>query len=94
METVTAETKSSPAAPAASPAKDNRYKMLDAKMKRHQHSADALIEVLHTAQELFGYLDNSLLMYVAQGLRQPASRVFGVATFYHFFSLKPQRMNM
>jgi bidirectional [NiFe] hydrogenase diaphorase subunit len=73
----------------ATKAKDNRFKMLDAKMKRHQHSADALIEVLHTAQELFGYLDNDLLMYVAQGLRQPASRVFGVATFYHFFSLAP-----
>ncbi len=69
---------------------DNRMKMLEATMKRHQYQADALIEVLHTAQELFGYLDNDLLLYVAHSLKVPPSRVFGVATFYHFFSLKPQ----
>jgi hypothetical protein len=37
------------------PSGDNRFKMLDASMKRHRHAQDALIEVLHTAQELFGY---------------------------------------
>src|SRR5581483_3393412 len=56
----------------------------------HQHKPDALIEVLHKAQELFGYLDNDLLLFVAFSLRLPPSRVYGVATFYHFFTLKPQ----
>ena len=69
---------------------DKRYKILDTTMKRHQHNADALIEVLHKAQELFGYLDEPQLKFVAQGLRLPASRVYGVATFYHFFRLKPK----
>ena len=69
---------------------DNRMKMLEATMKRHQYQADALIEVLHTAQELFGYLDTDLLLHVAHSLKVPPSRVFGVATFYHFFSLKSQ----
>jgi len=64
--------------------------MLEATMKRHQYQADALIEVLHTAQELFGFLETDLLLYVAHSLKVPPSRVFGVATFYHFFSLKPQ----
>ena len=41
---------------AAHPSGDKRFKMLDATMKRHQFQPDALIEVLHTAQELFGYL--------------------------------------
>ena len=59
-------------------------------MKRHQHRVDALIEVLHKAQELFGYLDNDLLLFVAYSLKLPPSRVYGVATFYHFFTLKPQ----
>lgn len=59
-------------------------------MKRHQNKADALIEVLHKAQELFGYLDNGLLLFVAYSLKLPPSRVFGVATFYHFFRLKPK----
>jgi len=71
-------------------AADNRLKMLGATMKRHQYQPDALIEVLHTAQELYGYLDPELLVYIAHGLKLPPSRVYGVATFYHFFSLKPK----
>ncbi|MCC6730409.1 MAG: bidirectional hydrogenase complex protein HoxE [Chthonomonadales bacterium] len=75
------------------PSGDNRFKMLEATMKRHQYQADALIEVLHTAQELFGYLEEDLLIYVAHSLKVPPSRVFGVATFYHFFSLKPKGLH-
>ena len=59
-------------------------------MKRHQYQPDALIEVLHKAQELFGYLSNDLLITIARSLKLPPSRVYGVATFYHFFSLAPQ----
>jgi bidirectional [NiFe] hydrogenase diaphorase subunit len=59
-------------------------------MSRHQYSGDALIEVLHTAQELFGFLPPPLLKTIAQKLRLPPSRVLGVASFYHFFSLKPK----
>ena len=69
---------------------DNRLKTLGATMKRHQYQPDALIEVLHTAQELYGYLDPELLTYIAHGLKLPPSRVYGVATFYHFFSLTPK----
>lgn len=72
------------------PSGDKRFKMLDAAMKRHHHQADALLEVLHTAQELFGYLEDDLLLYIAHGLQLPPSRVYGVATFYHFFSFKPK----
>jgi bidirectional [NiFe] hydrogenase diaphorase subunit len=71
-------------------ATDARMKTLAAAMKRHQYQPDALIEVLHTAQELFGYLDPDLLLHVASSLKLPPSRVYGVATFYHFFSLKPK----
>ena len=59
-------------------------------MKRHQYRGDALLEVLHTAQELFGFLSNDLMRKIARGLKQPPSRVYGVATFYNFFTLKPQ----
>lgn len=69
---------------------DPRLKTLGATMKRHQYQADALIEVLHTAQELFGYLDQELLIHIANSLKLPPSRVYGVATFYHFFSLTPK----
>ncbi len=69
---------------------DNRLKILEAMMKRHQYRADALIEVLHKGQELYGHLSPSLLTLIAHSLHLPPSRVYGVATFYHFFSLAPQ----
>jgi bidirectional [NiFe] hydrogenase diaphorase subunit len=69
---------------------DKRFQILDVTMKQHQHQPDSLIEVLHKAQDLFGYLDTDVLWYVARGLRLPPSRVYGVATFYHLFSLKRQ----
>ena len=69
---------------------DKRFKILEAHMKKHQFRHDALIEILHKAQELFGYLEDDLLLFVAYRLKLPASRVYGVATFYHFFTLKPQ----
>ena len=72
------------------PSGDKRFKLLDAAMKKHQFQADALLEVLHTAQELFGFLEDDLLLFVSYKLKLPPSRVYGVATFYHFFSLKPQ----
>jgi bidirectional [NiFe] hydrogenase diaphorase subunit len=72
------------------PSGDKRLKMLDATIKRHQYQQDALIEILHKAQELFGYLENDLLFYIAHSLKLPPSRVYGVATFYHLFSLAPQ----
>ena len=59
-------------------------------MKKLQFKQDALIEVLHKAQELFGYLEDDVLLFVAHHLKLPPSRVYGVATFYHFFTLKPQ----
>jgi len=74
----------------ASPGGDNRFKILESTMKKHQYQQDALIEVLHHAQQLWGFLEDDLLMYIAHKLKVPPSRVYGVATFYHFFSLKPQ----
>jgi bidirectional [NiFe] hydrogenase diaphorase subunit len=64
--------------------------MLERAMARHHYSGDALIEVLHTAQELYGFLSPALLKSIARKLRLPPSRVLGVATFYHFFSLEPK----
>lgn len=70
--------------------KDNREKMLERAMSRYNYSGDALIEVLHTAQELYGYLTPELLSTIARKLKLPPSRVLGVTTFYHFFSLTPK----
>ena len=72
------------------PSGDKRFKLLDAAKKKHKFQAHALLEVLHTAQELFGFLQDDLLMYIARQLKLPPSRVYGVATFYHFFTFTPQ----
>jgi bidirectional [NiFe] hydrogenase diaphorase subunit len=72
------------------PSGDPRFKLIDRALKRLQYQQDALIEVLHTAQEAFGYLSEDMLIYTARQLKLPLSWVYGVATFYHFFSLKPQ----
>ncbi len=70
--------------------KDKRRKLVDATMRRSGHSPYALIETLHTVQEAYGYLDDENLRYVSEALRVPLSKIYGVATFYHFFTLKPQ----
>ena len=70
------------------PSGDQRFRILTATMKRYQYSAEALIEVLHQAQELFGDLELDLLLFIAHRLKLPPSRVNGVATFYNFCSLK------
>jgi bidirectional [NiFe] hydrogenase diaphorase subunit len=72
------------------PSNDKRWKLVEGTMRRHGHESFALIEVLHTVQEFFGYIDEVALRYVARALRLPLSKVYGVATFYHFFTLKPQ----
>ncbi len=72
------------------PNEDKRWRMVRASIRQNGFRPDALIEVLHTVQEMFGYLDETAFHYVAQSLRVPLSRVYGVATFYHFFSLKPK----
>jgi bidirectional [NiFe] hydrogenase diaphorase subunit len=59
-------------------------------MRRNGYTPDALIETLHTVQNAFGYLDNTSLRFVARELDIPLSKVYGVATFYHAFTLKPE----
>jgi len=71
------------------PSSDKRWRIVDATMRRLGNESHALIEALHTVQESFGFLDTDSLRYVANSLRVPLSQAYGVATFYHYFSLKP-----
>lgn len=72
------------------PSDDKRWRIVSATMRRHGYAASALIETLHTVQRTFGYLDEQSLVFVARSLKVPLSKVFGVATFYTIFRLKPQ----
>jgi bidirectional [NiFe] hydrogenase diaphorase subunit len=66
---------------------------VDVRMRRLGYRPDGLIEVLHTTQEVFGYLDDEALSYVGESLGVPPSKVYGVATFYSHFALKPQGLH-
>ena len=49
-----------------------------------------LINVLHKAQEIFGYLPIEVQSFIADKLGVPYSKVYGVVTFYNFFSMEPR----
>jgi len=68
--------------------RDNRRLLLEKVLKEHNYQESALLEILHRAQEIYGYLDKDLLMDIAGSLNIPPSHVYGVATFYSFFKLR------
>lgn len=70
------------------PAKDPRTKLLAAKIKKEGARPDSLIEILHTAQNAYGFLPLHVMRYISQALSLPPSRVFATVSFYHFFSLR------
>ncbi len=71
------------------PSEDKRWKIVNGTMRKNGFARQALIETLHTVQSSFGYLDDDAIRFVALSLHVPLSQAYGVATFYHYFSLKP-----
>lgn len=59
-------------------------------MARNKGKPGALIPVLEQVQEVLGYLPTAALMKVAKGLNLPVANVYGVVTFYSFFSMVPK----
>lgn len=60
------------------------------KVKHNPHPESYLIGILHKAQDLYGYLDRAVMDEVAFTMNIPTSHIWGVATFYHYFTLKPR----
>jgi bidirectional [NiFe] hydrogenase diaphorase subunit len=74
----------------ALPSDDKRWKLVNATMRRNGYAGHALIETLHSVQDAFGYLDETSMRFVSASLDLPLSKVYGVATFYHIFMLRPK----
>jgi bidirectional [NiFe] hydrogenase diaphorase subunit len=72
------------------PSGDARFAALDRTIEHYHREPTALIQVLHSGQQLFGYLSADVLRYIAASLRLPLSHVYGVVTFYHFFTMVPR----
>jgi len=51
---------------------------------------DQLISVLHKVQHTFGYLPQEIQKIVAEELKISQAKVYGVVTFYSFFTMKPR----
>ncbi|MBT9154722.1 MAG: NADP-reducing hydrogenase subunit HndA [Firmicutes bacterium] len=69
---------------------DPRWEILEDILSAHRGNAGALIQVLHAAQDVFGFVSEEVQEKVAEALNVPLSEVYGVTTFYSLFSLKPQ----
>jgi len=63
---------------------------LDEIIERYKDKPGSLIPVLEEAQMVLEYLPVSVQKRIANGLKLPFSRVFGVVTFYSFFTMTPR----
>jgi NADH-quinone oxidoreductase subunit E/NADP-reducing hydrogenase subunit HndA len=62
---------------------------LEAYLDNLETTKGALVQVLHKAQTIFGYLPRDLQLYIARKLGIPGAEVFGVISFYSYFTTKP-----
>ena len=67
-----------------------KFKELEEYIEKHNLKESDLIAVLHKAQELFGYLGEEVQLFISQKLEVPVSKVYGVITFYSFFTTEPK----
>lgn len=67
-----------------------KFKELEEFIANIPDKRGALIEVLHRAQHIFGYLPKEVQLFVAEKLDIPSSKVFGVISFYSYFTMEPR----
>ncbi|MBN2322805.1 MAG: NADH-quinone oxidoreductase subunit NuoE [Spirochaetes bacterium] len=63
--------------------------MLDDIIRGCPHSRDYLISILQAVQDRYGYLSRESIYRISDYLDLPESKIYGVATFYNQFRLKP-----
>lgn len=56
----------------------------------HNNNSGELITILHEAQSVVGYLPQEIQEVVAEQLDIPVARVYGVVTFYSYFTMEPK----
>lgn len=63
-------------------------------LEKHKGQKGALISALQEAQDIYGYLPQNCIETIAKELKIPTAKVYGVATFYAQFHLKPRGENI
>jgi len=66
-----------------------QYETLENYIDALEDKDGSLINVLHKAQELFGYLPQDVQLFIARKMDIPAAKVFGVVSFYSYFESNP-----
>lgn len=66
-----------------------KYDELEAFIDSLETTKGALVQILHKAQGIFGYLSKDVQLFVARKLGIPGAEVFGVVSFYSYFTTKP-----
>ncbi len=69
---------------------EEKYRLLETIINDYDRKESNLIQVLHMAQAIFGYLPPEVQLFVAEKMDIPHSKVNSVLTFYSFFSTKPK----
>ena len=68
----------------------NVIEQVEAICDKHGNKPGELINILHEAQNMHGYLPEDMQRIIARKLNIPASKVYGVVTFYSFFTMTPK----
>ncbi|AFQ46171.1 complex I 24 kDa subunit family protein [Desulfosporosinus meridiei] len=66
------------------------YQQLDDYIDSIPYKKENLILILHRAQQIFGYLPDKVQWHIAQKLDLPSAKIYGVVSFYSFFTMKPR----
>ncbi|SHG91994.1 NADH-quinone oxidoreductase subunit NuoE [Tepidibacter thalassicus] len=69
---------------------EEKFKELKNFISNLNDEKGTLIEVLHKAQHIFGYLPKEVQLFISEQLNIPLSKVFGVVSFYSYFTTKPR----
>ncbi len=69
---------------------DCSLKQLDPVIEKYKDKSGKLLPVLHEIQNRWGYIPLSAQKYVSEKLKIPISKIYGVVSFYSFFSLEPK----
>lgn len=70
--------------------KEEMYSLLDQVLDKYEREESNLIQILHMAQAIFGYLPEEVLKHIAIEMDLPLSKIYGVVTFYSLFSTQPK----
>lgn len=65
------------------------FEELAAYISEVEDKEGSLVHILHRAQKIFGYLPKEVQLFVAREIGIPASKVYGVVSFYSYFTQKP-----